>query len=79
MAAEDSAGRMSWDETAVLVGVKGHEDYYTLNKGSITVDAEGYNKWDSTGNKHFHLVEKSSPKEVEDLINKLIMHQPVGK
>jgi pyrimidine-specific ribonucleoside hydrolase len=79
MAAEDSAGRMSWDETAVLVGVKGHEDYYTLNKGAITVNAEGYNKWDSTSNKHFHLVEKSSPKEVENVINKLIMHQPSGK
>lgn len=79
LAVEDSAGRMSWDETAVLVGVKGHEAYYTLNHGAITIDAEGFNKWDSASRKHFHLVEKSSPKEVEDIINKLIMHQPATR
>lgn len=79
MAKEDSAGRMSWDETAVLVGVKGHEPYYTLNEGSITVNAEGYNKWDSTKKKHNRLVEKSAPLEVQDLINRLIMHQPGEK
>jgi len=77
MAKEDSAGRMSWDETAVLVGVKGHEPYYTLNEGMITVNAEGYNKWDSSNKKHSRLVEKSRPSEVQDLINRLIMHQPV--
>lgn len=77
MAKEDSAGRMSWDETAVLVGVKGHEPYYTLNEGMITVNSVGYNKWDSTKKKHSRLVEKSPPLEVQDLINKLIMHQPV--
>jgi pyrimidine-specific ribonucleoside hydrolase len=76
MNAEDSAGRMSWDETAVLVGVKGHEPYYTLNSGRIVVDEKGANKWDSTGTGHFHLVVKASPAEVQDLINKLIMHQP---
>ena len=76
MSAEDSAGRMSWDETAVLVGVKGHEPYYTLNSGRIVVDDKGANKWDSTGAGHFHLVVKAPPAEVQNLINKLIMHQP---
>jgi pyrimidine-specific ribonucleoside hydrolase len=76
MNAEDSAGRMSWDETAVLVGVKGHEPYYTLNSGRIVVDEKGSNKWDSTGQGHFYLVVKASPGEVQDLINKLIMRQP---
>jgi hypothetical protein len=76
MNAEDSAGRMSWDETAVLVGVKGHEPYYTLNSGRIVVDEKGANKWDSTATGHFHLVVKSPPAEVQDLINNLIMHQP---
>ena len=77
MAKEDSAGRMSWDETAVLVGVKGHEPYYMLKEGMITVNDEGYNKWDSTSKKHSRLVEKSPPSEVQELINRLIMHQPV--
>ena len=79
MAQEDSAGRMSWDETAVLVAVKGHEQYYTLNKGRIVVDEKGANKWDSTKEGHFHLVVEAPPAEVQELINKLIMHQPVNK
>ena len=42
LAKEDSAGRMSWDETAVLVAVKGWQDYYALKKGiakSIRTDS----------------------------------------
>lgn len=79
LAAEDSAGRMSWDETAVLVGIKGHEPYYDLNAGEIVIDNKGYNKWKTGSAKHHHLVARSSPKEVEALINRLIMHQPVKK
>lgn len=70
---EDSAGRMSWDETAVLVAVKGYEPYYTLNSGRIIVDDKGANKWNKEGTGHFHLLVKSPPGEVEALINKLIM------
>ncbi len=77
MAKEDSAGRMSWDETAVLVAIKGHEPFYGLNSGKIIVDEKGANKWDSTGTGHFHLVAKAPPAQVQELINKLIMHQPV--
>lgn len=76
MSAEDSAGRMSWDETAVLVGVKGYEPYYTLNSGKIIVDEKGANKWNSNGTGQYHLVVKAPPSEVQALINKLIMHQP---
>lgn len=79
MSKEDSAGRMSWDETAVLVGVKGYEPYYTLKHGSIVIDSKGYNKWDSTVSRQSHLVEQSSPMEVQNVINRLIMHQPVKK
>lgn len=76
MAKEDSAGRMSWDETAVLVGVKRFEPYYTLKPGTIIIDEKGYNKWSNEGNQHHHLVAKSSPAEVQSVINRLIMHQP---
>jgi pyrimidine-specific ribonucleoside hydrolase len=79
MSAEDSAGRMSWDETAVLVAIKGHEPYYTLNSGRIVVDEKGANKWNNEGTGHSHLVVKAPPAEVQELINKLIMHQPVKK
>jgi pyrimidine-specific ribonucleoside hydrolase len=72
---QDSAGRMSWDETAVLVAIKGHEPWYVLKRGKITVEDNGNNGW-TEGSFHYHLVEAQPPAIVEELINKLIMHQP---
>jgi len=76
MAKEDSVGRMSWDETAVLVAIKGYSQWYTLHKGRITVADDGKNDWDNSGTGQAYLVEKVNHKVVQDLINKLIMHQP---
>ena len=78
-AAEDSAGRMSWDQTAVLVAVKGSTPFYTLRRGTITVAGDGSNTWKDGGGKHFYLVEKWGPEQVQDLINHLMMHQPAPK
>jgi inosine-uridine nucleoside N-ribohydrolase len=77
MAEQDSAGRMSWDQTAVLVGVLGHADFYDLKQGRIVVASDGSNTWSYKGKGHYYLVEKVPPSEVEALINKLMMHQPV--
>ena len=79
MSAEDSAGRMSWDETAVLVAVKGYEPFYHLEYGRIQVAADGSNTWSTEGKQHAHLVEAVSPEIVRAYINKLIMHQPMKK
>ena len=80
MAKEDSIGRMSWDETAVLVAIKGYSPWYTLHSGKMgTVAADGKDEWDDTGKGHAYLVEKADYKVVQKLINELIMHQPVGK
>jgi len=79
MSREDSAGRMSWDETAVLVAVKGYEPYYHLEYGRIQVAADGSNTWSTEGKQHAHLVEAVSPEIVREYINKVIMHQPVKK
>lgn len=81
LAPGDAEGRMSWDETAVLVGVNGYAPYYTLQRGRIVVNqTDGYNTWidDNSGN-HFHLVEKMPSAEVQNIINKLMMHQPGGR
>ncbi len=78
MAEEDSAGRKSWDETAVLVGVEGYEQWYTVKQGKIIVsDKDGSNTWvdDQTSNQ-YHLVEKALPAIVQQLIDDLIQHQP---
>ena len=74
---QDSLGRMSWDETAVLVAIKGHQPWYKLNAGKIIINKDGSNRWSNVPSSHFHLVEVQSPSVVEQLINKLIMHQPV--
>jgi hypothetical protein len=79
MAKEDSAGRMSWDQTAVLVAVKGYAPFYTIKRGTMTVDADGSNGWTDGKGNHAHLVERWTPKEVEALINRLMMHQPVRR
>jgi hypothetical protein len=73
---DDRAGRMSWDETAVLVAVKGYKPWYKVVKGKIVVAADGSNEWTRKPSPHTHLVELQPPSVVQELINKLIMHQP---
>jgi len=71
----DSAGRNSWDETAVLVAIKGYSPYYTLHAGKMgIVAADGKNTWDDNGKGQGYLMEKMDYKKVEELINLLIMH-----
>lgn len=76
MAKEDNKGRMSWDETAVLVAIAGYKPYYTLKPGTMMIAADGSNTWNDKGNKHYHLKEALPPSEVERVINEMMMHQP---
>jgi hypothetical protein len=76
---KDSLGRSSWDETAVLVGIKGYQPWYKLNAGKIVMNKDGSNRWSDDPPVHHHLVEAQPPAVVEQLINKLIMHQPMNK
>jgi len=76
LAAEDSAGRMSWDETAVLVGAGGYQPYYNLRPGRIRVAEDGSNTWDSSGSGQFYLLEAVPPAAVRDTIDGLMMHRP---
>lgn len=75
-AKEDQNGRMSWDQTAVLVGVKGYAPYYTVKTGHLTMNADGSNGWDSSVKGHQYLVVKMPVKQVETIINDLMQHQP---
>lgn len=75
---QDSAGRMSWDETAVLVAVKGYKSWYKIEKGKMIVAGDGSNTWIKDPSRHSYLVEVLPPSDVEQFINKLIMHQPVS-
>ncbi|GAB3503240.1 nucleoside hydrolase [Spirosoma knui] len=79
LAKEDAGGRMSWDQTAVLVGVKGYTPYYTVKSGRLTLNADGSNGWDDAGKGHQHLVVKMPVLQVEKLINDLMQHQPIKR
>jgi pyrimidine-specific ribonucleoside hydrolase len=77
LAVEDSAGRSSWDETAVLVGVCGYAPYYTVRRGQMTVKVDGSDRWeDGDSGEQSHLVEARPVGEVQAVINRLMEHQP---
>lgn len=76
---QDSAGRMSWDQTAVLIAIKGFKPWWTIVKGRMLVAGDGSNTWINNTLLHSYLVELQPPEEVERLIDKLIMHQPIKK
>lgn len=74
----DPEGRMSWDQTAVLVAIKGYKPYYTVERGTFMVlNHEGKNGWipDSRG-KHLRLIEKTPASEMASLIETYMMYQP---
>lgn len=76
-AADDSAGRSSWDETAVLVGIGGYQPYYTVRRGQMLVAVNGSDRWeDSADGRQAHLVEARPVAEVQAIINGLMGHQP---
>lgn len=79
MAEGDKGGRMSWDQTAVLVAVRGVAPYYDLIQGKIVLEANGYNRWDINGEGQYYLKEKEDVKRVEKLINDLMMTQPQAR
>jgi inosine-uridine nucleoside N-ribohydrolase len=51
---EDSAGRMSWDETTVLVAILGANPYFALERGHILIKG-GNNSWkkDKNGSQYY--------------------------
>ena len=74
---QDSAGRMSWDQTAVLIAVKGYKPWWKIETGKIIVADNGRNEWSKESLLHRYIIEAQSPAIVQALINKLMMHQPM--
>jgi pyrimidine-specific ribonucleoside hydrolase len=75
---EDSAGRMSWDETAVLIAIKGWQTYYSIQTGTCIIKDDGMDEWKPEGVSQARIIEKLNPRIVEGYINELIQHQPTG-
>lgn len=70
---DDSEGRMSWDQTAVLVAIRGVQPYYGLKRGKIIIEG-GNNKWqDDPMGKHGYLTEAMPVGQVTAVIEGLMM------
>jgi inosine-uridine nucleoside N-ribohydrolase len=80
LSAEDKYGRMSWDETAVLIGIYGTEGFFDTVRGKFIVNLDGTNSWkdDPEGN-HLYVKQKMPVKEMASFIENRMMHLPIKK
>ncbi|MGN6801057.1 MAG: nucleoside hydrolase [Ginsengibacter sp.] len=78
-AKEDSAGRSSWDETAVFVAIKGAEPYFGLKRGHIIING-GNNSWkDDPNGSQFYLTKALPNKEVAAILELYMKHEGENK
>ena len=80
LSAEDKDGRMSWDETAVLIAVYGTEGFFDTVRGRIIINRDGSNTWvdDPNGNQ-FYVKQKMPVTQMAEFIEDRMMHQPERK
>lgn len=77
---EDKYGRMSWDQTAVLIGIYGIEGFFESVRGKIIVYPDGSNSWvDNPDGKHLYVKQKMPVEEMAIFIEDRMMHQPVAR
>jgi len=77
---EDKSGRMSWDETAVLIGVYGTDGFFDTVRGKIIVNRDGSNKWeDNPAGNHLYVKQKMPVEDMAKFIEDRMMHQPIKK
>ncbi|MFN8345678.1 MAG: nucleoside hydrolase [Spirosomataceae bacterium] len=73
---KNTKGRMSWDQTAVLVAVRGIEPYFSSRKLNFEITDDGTNIL-IPGERFTYLTEKMPAAEVAQVIEDLMMHLPV--
>jgi inosine-uridine nucleoside N-ribohydrolase len=77
---EDKYGRMSWDETAVLIAVYGTGNFFDTRKGNIIVNKDGSNSWEDDSNgKQMYVTWKMTPDDLGKFIDARMMHVPLKK
>lgn len=80
MSKEDSLGRMSWDETAVLIAVYGTKGFFDVTRGKIIVNSDGSNKWENIpSGRHYYVVQKMPVSGMSHFIEARMMHVPLTK
>jgi len=68
-------GRESWDQTAVLVGVRGVEPYFNTVRGRLIMYDDGNNSWqDDPNGRHEYLTFKMKPEEIGAIIEDMMMY-----
>ena len=76
----DVGGRCSWDQTAVLTGVRGPQKYFDTVRGRMIVHSNGSNTWqDDPNGPHERLVWKMPKEQLTLLIEDLMMYRPLIK
>lgn len=77
---EDKDGRMSWDETAVLISVYGTNGFFETVRGKIKVNPDGSNTWENNPDgKHYYVKQKMPIPQISAFIEDRMMHQPILK
>ena len=74
----NTTGRNSWDETAVLVAVRGIKPYFSYRKVNFEIKDDGKNVL-IPGEKFTYLTFRQTPEEIGKVIEDLMMHQPVKR
>jgi inosine-uridine nucleoside N-ribohydrolase len=75
---EDKNGRMSWDETAVLIAVYGTDRFFESKRGTIIVHSDGSNSWkDDPQGKHQYVIQKMPVAQITRFIEDRMMHIPI--
>jgi inosine-uridine nucleoside N-ribohydrolase len=74
----NTAGRNSWDQTAVLVAVRGAEPFFSVRKINFEIKDDG-TSIPIPGEKYFYLTDKMPSSEVAKVIEDLMMHPPKKK
>jgi inosine-uridine nucleoside N-ribohydrolase len=79
LSAEDKDGRMSWDETAALIGVYGTGGFFDTRRGTIIINTDGSNSWkDDPEGKHQYVIQKMPVPEMARFIEDRMMHIPMN-
>lgn len=73
---KNKIGRMSWDQTTVLVAARGIEPYFTSRKVNFKINDDGSNNL-IPGEKFSLLGFKQTPEEIQKLLEGLMGHQPI--
>jgi inosine-uridine nucleoside N-ribohydrolase len=72
---KNTIGRMSWDQTAVLVAARGYEPYFNTQMLNFKIEDDGSNVL-IPGERFTCLTFKQSPEEIQKTIEELMWHAP---